>query len=241
MHFIKPLSTTISMAVCLSTLIISSSLANGLILGVIVRFKKLRTFPNILLANAALVDLLNALINMPTYLLYCVLEVGWLKGKTMAFLSVYLSRLFIFLHLVSTLSLLLNAFLGIALYFRYFTWKTKEKGICVVVLEWLMSLVFVSLYSIPLFDIDLQDAHLYTYRQHIYSEYKTFHAATMTLFIACAIAFGALSVYSIRRRKLQVSNNLDHELRITNSTVCLHFLEEKKNALDLVTFILNTQ
>lgn len=89
MHFIKPLSTTISMAVCLSTLIISSSLANGLILGVIVRFKKLRTFPNILLANAALVDLLNALINMPTYLLYCVLEVGWLKGKTMAILSVY--------------------------------------------------------------------------------------------------------------------------------------------------------
>ena len=242
MHFIKPLSTIVSMAVCLSTLIISSSLANGLILGIIARFKKLRTFPNILLANAALVDLLNALINMPTYLLYCVLEVGWLKGKTMAILSVYLSRLFIVLHLVSTLSLLVNAFLGIAFDFRYFTWKTNEKAICVVVLEWLMSLIVLSLFSIPLFDIDLQDSHLYTYRQHIFSEYKTFQAATMTLFIACAIAFGALSVCSIRRRKLQVSNKLDHgELRITDSTAGLHFLVEKKNALVLVTFILNTQ
>lgn len=245
MPFIKPLSTIISMAVCLSTLIVSSSLANGLILGVIARFKKLRTFPNILLANAALVDLLNALINMPTYLLYGVLEVSWLKGKTLAILLVYLSRLFIFLHLVSTLSLLVNAFLAIAFDLRYFAWKTKQKAIRVVVLEWLISLVVLSLFSIPLLDIDFQDAHLYTYRQHIYSEYKTFQAAAITLFIACTIAFGALSVYSIRRRKLQVSNKLDEELRINDSTVALHFLEEKKNALFLVaflaTFISNTQ
>ena len=214
MHFIKSLSAIISMTVCLSMLIISSCLANGLILGVIARFKKLRTFPNILLANAALVDLLNAVINMPTYLLYGVLEVSWLKGKILAIVLVYLSRLLIFLHLVSTLSLLVNAFLGIAFDFRYFAWKTKQKAICVVVLEWLMSLVVLSLFSIPLFDIDLQDAHLYTYRQHVYSKYKAFHAATMTLFIVCAIAFGALSVYSIRRRKIQVSIKLDHDKMI---------------------------
>lgn len=228
MPFIKPLSAIISMAACLSTLIISSSLANGLILAVIARFKKLRTFPNILLANAALVDLLNALINMPTYLLYGVLEVSWLKGKTLAILSVYLSRLFILLHLVSTLSLLANAFLGIAFDFRYFTWKTKQKAISIVVLEWLISLVVVSLFSIPLLDVDLQDAHLYAYRQEIYSQYKTFQAKAITLFIVCAIAVGVLIVFSMRRRKLQVSNKLDHELRITDSTVGLHFLEEEK-------------
>lgn len=228
MPFIKPLSAIISMAACLSTLIISSSLANGLILAVIARFKKLRTFPNILLANAALVDLLNALINMPTYLLYGVLEVSWLKGKTLAILLVYLSRLFILLHLVSTLSLLVNASLGIAFDFRYFTWKTKQKAICVVVLEWLISLVVLSLFSIPLFDVDLQDAHVYAYRQHIYSQYKTFQATAMTLFIVCAIAVGVLIVFSMRRRKLQVSNKLDHELRIIDSTVGLHFLEEEK-------------
>lgn len=228
MPFIKPLNAIISMAACLSTLIISSSLANGLILAVIARFKKLRTIPNILLANAALVDLLNALINMPTYLLYGVLEVSWLKGKTLAILLVYLSRLFILLHLVSTLSLLVNAFLGIAFDFRYFTWKTKQKAICVVVLEWLISFVVLSLFSIPLFDVDLQDAHVYAYRQHIYSQYKTFQATAMTLFIVCAIAVGVLIVFSMRRRKLQVSNKLDHELRIIDSTVGLHFLEEEK-------------
>lgn len=228
MPFIKPLNAIISMAACLSTLIISSSLANGLILAVIARFKKLRTIPNILLANAALVDLLNALINMPTYLLYGVLEVSWLKGKTLAILLVYLSRLFILLHLVSTLSLLVNAFLGIAFDFRYFTWKTKQKANCVVVLEWLISFVVLSLFSIPLFDVDLQDAHVYAYRQHIYSQYKTFQATAMTLFIVCAIAVGVLIVFSMRRRKLQVSNKLDHELRIIDSTVGLHFLEEEK-------------
>lgn len=196
------------MAACLSTLIISSLLGNGLILGIIVRFKKLRTFPNILVANVALVDLLNALVNMPMYLMYGVLEVSWLKGKTLAILSCYLSQLFIFLHLVSTLLLLVNAFLGLAFHFRYFTWKTKQKAICIVALEWLISLVVVSLFSIPLFDIDLQDAHLYTYRQHIFSKYKHFQATTMTLFIVCAIAVGVLIVYSVRRRKLQVSNQL---------------------------------
>lgn len=224
MAFIKPLSTIIFMAACLSTLIISSCLANGLILGVIARFRNLRTFPNILLANAALVDLLNALINMPTYLLYGVLEVSWLKGKTLATLAVFLSRSFIVLHFVSTLSLLVNAFLGIAFDFRYFTWKTNKKAICIVVVEWLISLAIVSFFSIPVFAVDLQDAHLYSYRQHIFSKYKTFVAMAMTLFVVCAIAVGVLIVYTMQRRRLQVSNKIDHELRIIDSSLGLHFL-----------------
>ena len=71
------------MAVLLLLLAVFSVISNGFVLGIIPRFKKLRNYDNILIANLALVDLLNALINIPMYLLYGVIEVSCFKGKTL--------------------------------------------------------------------------------------------------------------------------------------------------------------
>ena len=68
-------SITIFTLVILSLVAIFAVLGNGFVLGIIVRFKKLRTFANILIANLALVDFSNALINGPLYLLWGVLKV----------------------------------------------------------------------------------------------------------------------------------------------------------------------
>ena len=66
-------STTISMLILLPLVAVFAVLGNGFALGIIARFKKFRIFPNILIANLALIDLLSALINVPMYLLWGVL------------------------------------------------------------------------------------------------------------------------------------------------------------------------
>ena len=129
MYLEKPLSATISMVVLLLSLAVFSVISNGFVLGIVARFKKLRDYANILIANLALVDLLNALINMPMYLLYGVLEVSWFKGKTLATLLAFLHRLFLLLNITSMLVLLVNVFLALKFDLRYFAWKTEEKAI----------------------------------------------------------------------------------------------------------------
>ena len=49
--------------------LICSTWSFGFVLGIIARFKKLHTFPNILITNRALADFFNAFINIPMYLL----------------------------------------------------------------------------------------------------------------------------------------------------------------------------
>ena len=206
MHLVTPLSVgSISMVILLSSLAIFSVLGNGFVLGIVARFKKLRTYPNILIANVALVDLLNALINMPIYLLYGVLEVSWFKGKTLAILSLFLSGLFTFLNVVSMLVILVNVFLAITFELRYFVWKTKAKAIAIVLAEWLVSITFVSLSCLPRFDIDLQDTHyVLEYLQVVYKTNRTFMLATAAVFIGSSLRFGALIFCAVRKKQMQV-------------------------------------
>ena len=204
MYLEKPLSVTISMAVLLLSLAVSSVVGNGFVLAILARFKKLRNYANTLIANLALVDLLNSLINLPFYLLYGVLKVSWFKGKTLAFLSSFFNRLFILLNLASMLMLLVNVFLALTFDLRYFTWKTNAKAMAIVLVEWLVCLAVVTLSCLPLFKIDLQNADVFTYRQVIFEKNKTVVASSMTLFILCAIVLGTLVLCSVRRKKLKV-------------------------------------
>ena len=55
---------TICALVFTPSLAVFAVLGNGIVLGIIARFKKLRTFPNILIANLALADFFNPIINI---------------------------------------------------------------------------------------------------------------------------------------------------------------------------------
>ena len=94
-------STTISVLVLLPLLAAVFAVAgNVLVLGIIARFKMFRTFPNILIANLAFMDLLRALIEAPMYLLWSVLNVAWFTGKTFAIISLFVTRLCFHLNTV---------------------------------------------------------------------------------------------------------------------------------------------
>ena len=132
---------TIFVLVFMSFLALFAVLGNGLVLGIIAQFKELRTFPNILIANLALADFVNAFINTPVYLLYAVLKVKWFTEKTLAIISLSLLSLFTFVNVVSMLVLLVNMFLAIKFDLKYFTWKTNKKAFKIVLVEWLVGFI----------------------------------------------------------------------------------------------------
>lgn len=159
MYPTRPFFTKIVMSALTGTLSSGAVLGNGLVLAVIARFKCLRTVPNILIANLSLVDLLNAAVNVPLYLISSVWETSWFKGKTLAFVTAFLDRLFIVLNLASMLILMGNMYFAIAFDLKYMTWKSSEKAMLCVLLTWLLVTVIAFLFSIPLLFIDLGDTH----------------------------------------------------------------------------------
>ncbi|KAJ7358739.1 hypothetical protein OS493_021515 [Desmophyllum pertusum] len=201
MYVVKPLFAKVIMSVLITILSSVSMLGNGFILAVLARFKSLQTVPNILLANLALVDLLNAVITVPMYMIYTTLEVSWFRGKTLAITTAFLDRVFIAVNLGSRLALVVNMYLGISFDFEYRVWKTNKKALVFVFLIWLISIVLVMLFSIPLLDIDLGDAHVTEYRAEIYKQGKHFVAAFMILFILCGTALGFMMNRAIKRKR----------------------------------------
>ena len=197
-------SITILTLVLLSLVAIFAVLGNGFVLGIIARFKKLRTFANILIANLALVDFSNALINGPLYLLWSVLKVKWFTGKTLAIISLFLLRLFMFLNVVSMLVLLGNAFLALALNLKYFTWKTNEKALAIVLGVWMVCVTSAVISLYPHSDTDLQDASVSTYRRAFMNQSNALFVVIGASSIVTAIILGVMAYCAIQLRKRQV-------------------------------------
>ena len=195
---------TIFVLTFMSFLALFAIFGNGVVLGIIVRFKNLRTFPNILIANLAWADFFNAFINIPMYLLYAVLKVNWFTGKTLAIISLSLLSLFTFVNVVSMLVLLVNMFLAITFDLKYFTWKTKKKAIIIVLVEWLVGFSCAVLSCLNC-DVDLQqDASVLTYRREVLGKGKPIALVIISAFVVIAVVLSAMILGSIQKMKRQV-------------------------------------
>lgn len=122
-----------------------STFDNGSFIAIFVRFKNLRNFPNIPLANLAAVDFLNAVINVPMHTLNYVWKSSWMKGKTPAIILTSLQLEIALLNMVSMFAIMLDRFLALYLDLEYYTWKTTRKAYAAVVLIWLICTVHVVL------------------------------------------------------------------------------------------------
>ena len=199
------LFVTVFLLVFMSFLALFAILGNGVVLGIIARFKNLRTFPNILIANLALADFFNAFINTPMYLLYAVMKVNWFTGKTLTIISLSSFSLFTFVNVVSMLVLLVNMFLAITFDVKYFTWKTNKKAIIMVLVEWLVGFSCAVLLCLNC-DVDLQqDASVSTYRNEVLGKGKPIAAAITSAFVVIAVVLSAMIFGSIQKMKRQVS------------------------------------
>ena len=232
-------SLAIFILVLLSIVAVLAVLGNGFVLGIVARFKTFRTFPNILIANLALIDFFNALINIPIYLLWAVLNVEWFTGKAVATISLLLSRLFIILNIVSMVVLLVNVFLAIELDLKYYTWKTNEKAVKIVLVEWVVCVIATALLSWFDSDIDLQDASVLRYRRSMLNKSQKVFAVIIAVFIFSAITFGVLAFSSIQRKKRQVRSQMslfffsffNHQVFLCNPfnrmAECLEFVQSR--------------
>lgn len=207
MYPAKPLFAKVIMNLLTCVLTACSVLGNGFVLGVLARFKSFRTVPNILAGNLAVVDLLNAAMNLPFHMM-SILEVSWFRGKTLALITTFINRAFITLNLTSVLAMVINMYLAISFDLKYFTWKTKKKALVCVCIIWLINLLMLFLCAIPLLDINLDDSHVNEYREVIFQQGKKFAASLVALFIACCGVLGILTIRAIRKKKKKVKTIL---------------------------------
>jgi len=200
----KPVFTKVLMSVLTVALASGAVFGNGSIQAVIARFQSFRTVPNILIANLAFVDLLNAAINMPIHMLYTILEVSWFKGQSLAIVTCFFNRLFIILNLASMLALMANMYFAIAFKLTYFAWKSNKKAVVCSFLIWFIGTLVVVLYSLPLLSIDLGDTHVAEYRAEIYKQGKQHVAVFMVVFIICGGVLSFLVTRSIKKKKAKI-------------------------------------
>ena len=197
----KPLFTKLIMSGLTTMLTLVSSCCNGFVIVVVARFKSLRTVPNILLSNHALADLVNAIICVPLYTMYTVLEARWFRGKTLAIMTSFFDRVYIAINLTSLLAMIVNILLAISYDMKYKVWKSNRKALLCVFLIWLIGIVFV---SIPLLNIDIGNAYVTEYRAVIYEQGKYFVASFMAFFIISVAILGFLTTRAIKSRRKKV-------------------------------------
>ncbi|KAK2562523.1 Neuropeptide Y receptor type 2 [Acropora cervicornis] len=201
MTYETPLFTKIFLSAVTVIEALVGVLSNALILLLIVRFKSLQTVGNLLLANLAVVDMLNAAINMPIQLLYTLLEPRLFRGPVIAFLITFLQRVFVFLNLASMLVLLANMYFGIAFNLRYYAWKTHRKAALCCFLIWLICTSLAQLSCLPILSIDLGDSPVGRHRAEIFNQGKHQFIAVALFVLFGGIVFVVLIVCSIRRSR----------------------------------------
>ena len=199
----KTVTGQVVISILTATLSFVATIGNGSFLAIFARFKNLRTFPNILFANLALVDLLNALINVPLFAINRTPVSNSMKGKW-AIMCSSLHLEFTLLNIASMTALMLDRFLALYLDLKYFTWKTTKKAYVAVSLIWLVCTVLVGLLSMSAFEMDLEDAPFVESRMKIFEHRRKFVAPTMVIFTAAATVLGILTNYTIYQQKKQV-------------------------------------
>ena len=185
---------------------LTSLAGNGSVLAVFTRFKRLRTFPNILLGNLALVDFLSVLINMPkVFLNNFVLESGQVEGKSsFSLVAASLQFGFVILNLASMIAIMLDRFLALSLDFRYHVWKTKKRAVVSAALLWLACSFLAVSTILPALDIESADYSIEEYRWLVFQKRKPYVCSIFGLFIVGAVILGIMTAFAIHQRKKKV-------------------------------------
>ena len=150
----------------LTFVMLGSIIGNSIICLLLVRFKTLRTVPNILIANLALIDILNALTNMPLMIMWYICKVPFLKGRPISWFVVTWYVLFMYLTVFNLIVLTMDRYGAIVHGLRYHSWKTVNKAKVAVLFVWLLAAVYTyGMFMLGL-DTDLGDAPVLVYRIH---------------------------------------------------------------------------
>lgn len=187
----------------IALVMVGSIVGNGMICLLLVRFKTLRTVPNILIAHMAVVDILNALTNMPLFIMWYISDVSYLKGRPTSFFIITWFVLFVYLSIFNLIALTMDRFGAIVHGIRYHTWKTVNKAKIAVLFTWLLAVAYTYGMFIPIgLKIDLGGAAVWEYRkQYLRSFGRAFIILGHFVPFAIMLILGALIWRAVRRHK----------------------------------------
>ena len=150
----------------IAVVMFGSIIGNSIICLLLLRFKTLRTVPNILITNLALIDIVNALTNMLLLIMWYICKVPFLKGRPISWFVVSWYVLFLHLTVFSLIVLTMDRYGAIVHGLRYYSWKTINKAKVAVLLVWFLAAAYTyGMFTLGL-DIDLGDAPVLMYRIH---------------------------------------------------------------------------
>ena len=201
----KSFTTKSLMSTFVIGIMITALVGNGSFLAILIRSKRLRTLPNTLRANLAIVDLLCALIDMPIVLSNDVLEASRFEEKTFALVKSSLQLGFVILNVLSMVAVMLDRFLAVYIELKYYIWKTKKKkAFLTALLIWLISAFAVLFTTIPVLDIEQASCSFEEYRWLIYMERKPYIIFILVVLMISAVCLGLMTMYAIRQKRKQV-------------------------------------
>ena len=197
----------VSQILLIAVVIVGSIIGNGIICLLLVRFKTLRTVPNVLIANLAVVDILNALTNMPLLIMWYICKVPYLKGRPISWFTVTWYVLFMYLTVFNLTVLTMDRFGAIVYGLRYHSWKTINKAKIAVLLVWLLAAAYTYGMFILGLDIDLGDAPVLKYRVYYLKKFgKHFIIPGYLIPFALMLIMGAVIWRSVRSHTRRLSN-----------------------------------
>lgn len=196
-------STTIAVktSLCL-VLMLVGVLGNGTICVLAMRFKIIRTIPNILLTNLATVDLLNIIINVPFFISIQIYDLKTLYGKTAAWWTTFLFFLFLFLNLTSMFLLVLDRYFALAHSFKYCLWRTRRKVFFAICAAWFWAVFITGCITVPLYNVDLGAKSVFYYRLTYATTYNAryYVGPVMLTLLIPIIVLVIITVREIRKK-----------------------------------------
>lgn len=160
-----------SRTLMIATAMIGSIIGNGITCILFIRFKTLRTVPNILIVNLAIIDILNGLTNMPLFIMWYICKLHFLKGRALSWFIVTWYVLFMYLTVVNLTVLTLDRFGAIVLGFRYHSWKTLNKAKIAVLFVWFLAAAYTYGMFILGLDFDIGDVPVLEYRIYYFKNF----------------------------------------------------------------------
>ena len=157
--------------VMIAVVMIGSIVGNSVICLLLVRFKTLRTVPNILIANLVVVDILNAVTNMPLLIMWYICKVPYFKGRNISWFIISWNVLVMYLTVFNLTVLTMDRFGAIVHGFRYHSWKTLNKAKVAVVLVWLLAAAYTYGMFILGLHINIGDESVLVYRIHYFKKF----------------------------------------------------------------------